>query len=95
MCTGILVRVLDICLYCPPYCLSVLDQLFENTHKTFHSHNFTPSLSLSLDGESVRLATVLQENAVLKSEMEMLKLKCKNLTEENKRLRQASVNIVS
>lgn len=47
------------------------------------------------DVDSVRLATVLQENAVLKSEMEMLKLKCKNLLEENKRLRQASVNIVS
>ena len=45
--------------------------------------------------ESARLATVLQENAVLKSEIEILRLKCKNLLEENRRLRQASVTIVS
>lgn len=45
--------------------------------------------------ESARLATVLQENAVLKSELEILRLKCKNLLEENRRLRQASVTIVS
>ena len=54
----------------------------------------SPCLSLA-DVESVRLATVLQENAVLKSEMEILRLKCKNLLEENRRLRQASVTIVS
>ena len=48
-----------------------------------------------VEAESARLATVLQENAVLKSELEILKLKCKNLHEENRRLRQASVNIVS
>ena len=53
------------------------------------------SLHLSQDIESARLATVMQENAVLKSEMELLRLKCKNLVEENKRLRQASVTIVS
>lgn len=47
------------------------------------------------EAESARLATVLQENAVLKSELEILKLKCRNLHEENRRLRQASVNIVS
>eukprot|EP00731_Ephydatia_muelleri_P029731 Em0021g254a len=45
------------------------------------------------DIESARLATVIQENAVLKSELELLRLKCKNLVEENKRLRQASVTI--
>ena len=45
--------------------------------------------------DSARLATVLQENAVLKSELELLRLKCKNLVEENRRLRQASVDIVS
>ena len=38
---------------------------------------------------------MLQENAVLKSELELLRLKCKNLVEENRRLRQASVDIVS
>ena len=51
--------------------------------------------SMCQDIESARLATVLQENAVLKSELELLRLKCKNLVEENKRLRQASVTIVS
>ena len=57
-------------------------------------YNLLIILSLLLDVENVRLATVVQENAVLKSELEMLKLKYKNLIEENKRLRQASVNIV-
>lgn len=47
------------------------------------------------EADTARLATVLQENAVLKSEIEILRLKCKNLLEENRRLRQASVNIVS
>ena len=49
----------------------------------------------SAEVESARLATVLQENAVLKSELDMMKHKYKNLMEENRRLRQASVNIVS
>ena len=53
------------------------------------------SCFLFSDVESARLATVLQENAVLKSEIEILRLKCKNLLEENRRLRQASVTIVS
>lgn len=47
------------------------------------------------EAESARLATVLQENAVLKSELDMLRHKHKNMMEENRRLRQASVNIVS
>ena len=47
------------------------------------------------EAESARLATVLQENTVLKSELDMVKLKYKNIAEENRRLRQASVNIVS
>lgn len=45
--------------------------------------------------ESNRLSTVLQENAVLRSELEVMRLRCKNLMEENRRLRQASVTIVS
>ncbi len=53
------------------------------------------SLHLSPEVDTVRLATVLQENAVLKSELEIIRLKCKSLLEENRRLRQASVNIVS
>ena len=53
------------------------------------------SLRLSTEVDSARLATVLQENAVLRSELEILRLKCKNLIEENRRLRQASVDIVS
>ena len=50
---------------------------------------------LIIDMDNHRLATVLQENAVLKSEVEMLKMKYKTLLEENRRLKQASVNIVS
>lgn len=48
-----------------------------------------------LEIDNHRLTTVLQENAVLKSELEMLKIKYKGLLEENRRLKQASVNIVS
>lgn len=47
-----------------------------------------------LEIDNHRLTTVLQENAVLKSELEMLKTKYKGLMEENRRLKQASVNIV-
>lgn len=47
-----------------------------------------------VDVDNHRLTTVLQENAVLKSEIEMLKTKYKSLMEENKRLKQASVTIV-
>lgn len=47
------------------------------------------------EAESSRLTTVLQENAVLRSELEVMRLRCKNLVEENRKLRQASVTIVS
>lgn len=45
--------------------------------------------------EADRLAIVQQENVVLKMEVETLKLRIKNLLEENKKLRQDSINIVS
>lgn len=54
-----------------------------------------PQPALSTEADRTRLTTVLQENAVLKSELEVYRLKIKTLTEENRRLRQASVNIVS
>jgi len=44
---------------------------------------------------SARVATLAQENAVLKTELEVLRMKCRNLQEDNKTLRKASVNIVS
>ena len=42
-----------------------------------------------------RIASLHQENRVLKMELEMYKLRTKSLQEENKALRQASVSIVS
>ena len=42
-----------------------------------------------------RLDSLQQENKVLKVELETFKLKCKQLQEENKELRKASVTIVS
>lgn len=42
-----------------------------------------------------RLASLQQENKVLKIELETFKLKCKSLQEENRDLRKASVTIVS
>lgn len=64
--------------------------------KSSSMESLESSMSISestTDTDAIRLATVLQENAVLKSELEMLKHKYKNLHEENRRLRQASVNI--
>ena len=52
-------------------------------------------MHLYAEVENNRLVTVLQENTVLRSEVEVLRLKCKHLIEENRRLRQASVTIVS
>lgn len=42
-----------------------------------------------------RLASLEQENRVLKIELETYKMRCKSLQNENKELRKASVNIVS
>ena len=42
-----------------------------------------------------RITSLEQQNRVLKMELEMYKLRCKQMLEENKGLRQASVSIVS
>ena len=42
-----------------------------------------------------RITSLEQQNRVLKMELEMYKLRCKQMQEENKNLRQASVSIVS
>ena len=41
------------------------------------------------------IARLKQENRVLKMELETFKIRCKQLQEENRALRQASVSIVS
>jgi len=41
-----------------------------------------------------RIASLEQQNRVLKMELEMYKLRCKQMQEENKNLRQVSVSIV-
>lgn len=51
--------------------------------------------SFRLEELSNRLASLQQENKVLKIELETFKLKCKALQEENRDLRKASVTIVS
>jgi len=58
-------------------------------------HRMNCFLFIVVEVETNRLTTVLQENAVLRSELEVMRLRCKNLMEENRRLRQASVTIVS
>ena len=42
-----------------------------------------------------RVRSLQQENTVLKIEVDTLKLRCKNLKEENEELRRARVNLVS
>ena len=57
-----------------------------------------PSVVISqfrLEELTNRLASLQQENKVLKIELETFKLKCKALQEENRDLRKASVTIVS
>jgi len=45
------------------------------------------------EGSSERIVSLEQKNRVLKMEVEMYKLRCKQMQEENKNLRQASVSI--
>ena len=45
--------------------------------------------------QSKRMESIQQENRVLKMEVETYKLKCKQLQEDNRELRKASVSIVS
>ena len=62
------------------------------------SNSGKPSVVISqfrLEELTNRLASLQQENKVLKIELETFKLKCKALQEENRDLRKASVTIVS
>lgn len=62
------------------------------------SNTGKPSIVISqfrLEELTNRLASLQQENKVLKIELETFKLKCKALQEENRDLRKASVTIVS
>lgn len=62
------------------------------------SNSAKPSIVISqfrLEELTNRLASLQQENKVLKIELETFKLKCKALQEENRDLRKASVTIVS
>lgn len=49
---------------------------------------------LSTEAENSRLTTIIQENTVLRSEIDVLRSKCKHLMEENRKLKLASVTIV-
>jgi len=65
---------------------------------TSASNSEKPSVVISqfrLEELTNRLASLQQENKVLKIELETFKLKCKALQEENRDLRKASVTIVS
>lgn len=65
---------------------------------TSASNSGKPSIVISqfrLEELTNRLASLQQENKVLKIELETFKLKCKALQEENRDLRKASVTIVS
>lgn len=53
------------------------------------------SAAAASKGQENRIASLHQANRVLKMELEMYKLRCKQMLEENKMLRQASVSIVS
>lgn len=59
----------------------------------FSDSDMSADESFSL--EKNRISSLLQEKRVLTVELETYKLKCKQLIEENKTLRKASVSIVS
>ena len=59
----------------------------------FSDSDMSADESLSVDKN--RISSLVQEKRVLTVELETYKLKCKQLMEENKALRKASVNIVS
>ena len=59
----------------------------------FSDSDMSADESFSVDRN--RIASLVQEKRVLTVELETYKLKCKQLIEENKALRKASVNIVS
>ena len=59
----------------------------------FSDSDMSADESASVDRN--RIASLVQEKRVLTVELETYKLKCKQLLEENKALRKASVNIVS
>ena len=51
--------------------------------------------STGSEEQTKRIESIQQENRVLKMEVETYKLKCKQLQEDNRELRKASVSIVS
>lgn len=59
------------------------------------STGFSDSDMSADEGDKNRISSLIQERRVLTVELETYKLKCKQLLEENKNLRKASVNIVS
>lgn len=59
-----------------------------------HSHNNLSNMPiLSREQSEKRIESLVQENRVLKMEIDTYKLRVKSLQEENKELRKASVNI--
>jgi hypothetical protein len=59
-----------------------------------HSHNNLSNMPiLSREQSEKRIESLVQENRVLKIEIDTFKLRVKSLQEENKELRKASVNI--
>ena len=54
-----------------------------------------PAKPTENEEQSKRMESIQQENRVLKMEVETYKLKCKQLQEDNRELRKASVSIVS
>ena len=55
----------------------------------------TTKSSTGNEEHAKRMESIQQENRVLKMEVETYKLKCKQLQEDNRELRKASVSIVS
>ncbi|EPQ07068.1 Coiled-coil domain-containing protein 6 [Myotis brandtii] len=78
------------------YCLKVPRQNALFLQILFKTYTFSGGIVISpfrLEELTNRLASLQQENKVLKIELETYKLKCKALQEENRDLRKASVTI--
>ncbi|CAF0893347.1 unnamed protein product [Brachionus calyciflorus] len=69
------------------------DSELESDTSSIHEANLITNIPMSKEQLEKRIESLIQENRVLKIEIETFKIRVKQLQEENKELRKASVNI--
>lgn len=97
LCLGVATRGWCVCgkLWCVSNMAGSLSSSMEGTGFSDSDMSADESTSSVAHREKNLMSLLKQENRVLKMELETCKLRCKQLQEENRALRQASVSIVS